>query len=46
MPEPDVVKRRVDHCDFDLGRKVFLPGDYEEEQLRAEFLNPSFTALG
>ena len=37
-PAPDAVKRLVD-C-FDLGRKVFLFGDYKEEQLRAEFLNP------
>jgi hypothetical protein len=34
----------VDH--FDQNRKVFLSGDYKEEQLRAEFLNPFFTALG
>jgi hypothetical protein len=43
-PAPDAVKRLVDH--FDLGRKVFLSGDYKEEQLRLEFLNPFFTALG
>ena len=41
---PDAVKRLVDR--FDLGRKVFLSGDYKEEQLRAELLNPFFTALG
>jgi hypothetical protein len=41
---PDAVKRLVDH--FDQNRKVFLSGDYKEEQLRAEFLNPFFTALG
>ena len=27
-------------------RKVFLSGDYKEEQLRLEFLNPLFSALG
>jgi hypothetical protein len=27
-------------------RKVFLSGDCKEEQLRAEFLNPFFSALG
>jgi hypothetical protein len=27
-------------------RRVFLSPDYKEEQLRAEFLNPFFTALG
>jgi len=26
--------------------KVFQSGDYKEEQLRLEFLNPFFTALG
>jgi predicted type IV restriction endonuclease len=30
----------------DSDRKVFLSGDCKEEQLRAEFLNPLFTALG
>jgi hypothetical protein len=29
---PDSVKRLVDR--FDQGRKVFLSGDYKEEQLR------------
>ena len=43
-PAPDSVKRLVDR--FDQNRKVFLSGDYKEEQLRAEFLNPLFTALG
>ena len=52
-PAPDAVKRLVDR--FDQDRKVFLSGDYKEEQLRAEFgqrtcrlrfLNPFFTALG
>jgi hypothetical protein len=33
---PDSVKRLVDH--FDQDRKVFISGDYKEEQLRAEFL--------
>jgi hypothetical protein len=41
---PDAVKRLVDH--FDRDRKVFLSGDYKEEQLRLEFLNHFFTALG
>ncbi len=34
-PAPDAVKRLVDR--FDVDRKVFLSGDYKEEQLRAEF---------
>jgi len=41
---PDAVKRLVDR--FDQDRKVFLSGDYKEEQLRAEFLNPFFSVLG
>ena len=36
----DLVER------FRRDRKVFLSPDYKEEQLRAEFLNPFFTALG
>jgi hypothetical protein len=36
----DLVER------FERDRKVFLSPDYKEEQLRAEFLNPFFTALG
>jgi hypothetical protein len=32
-PAPDAVKRLVDR--FDQDRKVFLSGDYQEEQLRA-----------
>jgi len=50
---PDAVKRLVDlsACNaqadhFDQSRKVFLSGDYKEEQLRAEFLNPFFESLG
>jgi hypothetical protein len=44
MPAPDAVKRLVDR--FDQNRKVFLSGDYKQEQLRAEFLNPFFESLG
>jgi len=43
-PAPDAVKRLADR--FDQDRKVFISGDYKEEQLRLEFLNPFFTALG
>ena len=43
-PAPDTVKRLVDL--FDRERKVYQSPDYKEEQLRAEFLNPFFTALG
>jgi hypothetical protein len=41
---PDSIKRLVDL--FDRDRKVFLSADYKGEQLRLEFLNPFFTALG
>ena len=43
-PAPDEVKCLVDR--FDQDRRVFLYPDYKEEQLRAEFLNPLFTAIG
>jgi hypothetical protein len=43
-PAPHAVKRLVDH--FDRERKVYQSSDYKEEQLRAEFLNPFFSALG
>jgi predicted type IV restriction endonuclease len=39
-PVADLVER------FERDRKVFLSPDYKEEQLRLEFLNPFFTALG
>ncbi len=43
MP-PDALLRLVDR--FSQDHKVFLSPDYKEEQLRAEFLDPFFTALG
>jgi hypothetical protein len=43
-PAPDAVKALVDR--FDQDRKVFLSADYKEEQLRAEFLHPFFSAFG
>jgi hypothetical protein len=50
---PDSVKRLVDlsACNaqadrFHQDRKVFVSPDYKEEQLRLEFLNPFFSALG
>jgi hypothetical protein len=43
-PPPDAVKRLVDL--FDRERKVYQFPDYKEEQLRAEFLNSLFTAVG
>jgi len=41
---PDALLRLVHR--FDQDRKVFLSADYKEEQLRAEFLNSFFSALG
>ena len=41
---PDTLLRLIDR--FSQDYKVFLSPDYKEEQLRLEFLNPSFTALG
>ena len=41
---PDTVRRLVDRSDQD--RKVFISGDYKEEQLRLEFLNPFLSSLG
>jgi len=43
-PAPDTLLRLVDR--FDQDRKVFLSGDYKEEQLRLEFLNPFLSAFG
>ena len=51
-PAPDAAKRLIEAWDMTevpdisdrvpspAGRKVFLAGDYKEEQLRADFLNP------
>ena len=41
---PKQVVDLVEH--FERDRKVLLSPDYKEEQLRAEFLNPFFAALG
>jgi hypothetical protein len=41
---PDALLRLVDR--FSQDYKVFLSSDYKEEQLRLEFLNPLFSALG
>ena len=51
---PDTVRRRdmtempaiSDRVPSPADRKVSPSGDYKEEQLRLEFLNPFFTALG
>jgi predicted type IV restriction endonuclease len=43
-PAPDSVKRLVDH--FDQNRDAYLSGSYNESQLRREFIDPLFEALG
>jgi hypothetical protein len=43
-PAPDAVKRLVDH--FDQNRDAYLSGSYNESQLRREFIDPLFEALG
>jgi type I restriction-modification system DNA methylase subunit len=44
MPAPDSIKRLVDY--FDQNRSSFLSPHYKEAQLRQDFLNPFFIALG
>jgi type I restriction-modification system DNA methylase subunit len=44
MPAPDSIKRLVDY--FDQNRASFLSPHYKEAQLRQDFLNPFFIALG
>jgi type I restriction-modification system DNA methylase subunit len=44
MPAPDSIKRLVDY--FDQNRLSFLSPHYKEAQLRQDFLNPFFIALG
>ena len=43
-PAPDAVKRLVEH--FDQNRDAYLSGSYNEAQLRREFIDPLFQALG
>ncbi len=43
-PAPDAVKRLVDH--FDQNRDAYLSGSYNETQIRREFIDPLFEALG
>ncbi len=43
-PAPDAVKRLVDR--FDQNRDAYLSGSYNESQLRREFIDPLFEALG
>ncbi len=44
MTAPDIIKRLVER--FDQHRDAYRAGKYNETQLRNEFLNPFFEALG
>jgi hypothetical protein len=44
MPAPDEIKQLVER--FDRNRDAYRSGKYNETQLRNEFLNPFFEALG
>jgi hypothetical protein len=44
MPAPEIVKQLVEN--FELHRREYLAGKYNETQLRREFLDPFFEALG
>ncbi len=44
MPAPDEIKKLVER--FSLHREEYLGGNYNETQLRREFIDPMFKALG
>ena len=44
MPAPDIIKQLVKR--FDEQHASYISGRYNEAQLRQEFLNPFFEALG
>jgi len=44
MPAPDEVAELTER--FDRNRESYLSGQYNETQLRREFLDPLFVALG
>ncbi len=44
MPAPDEIKKLVDR--FTLHREEYLGGNYNETELRREFIDPMFKALG
>ncbi len=44
MSAPDTIKRLVEL--FEQNRSAYLSGKYKEAQLRQDFLNPFFVALG
>ena len=44
MPAPEIIQTLVDQ--FQYNRDAYRSGRYNEAQLRQEFLNPFFEALG
>ena len=44
MPAPDIIRQLVER--FKRNRDSYRSGKYNEAQLRQEFLNPFFEALG
>lgn len=44
MPAPEIIQTLVDQ--FQYNRDAYHSGRYNEAQLRQEFLNPFFEALG
>jgi len=44
MPAPDIIKQLVKR--FEEQHASYISGKYNEAQLRQEFLNPFFEALG
>ena len=44
MPAPETILQLVDH--FKQNQPSYKSGKYNEAQLRQEFLNPFFAALG
>jgi len=46
MSPPAVIRELVDRFDIDSHRETYRGGQYNEAQLREEFLNPFFEALG
>jgi predicted type IV restriction endonuclease len=44
MPAPEDVNELIER--FERNREAYLSGQYNETQLRREFLDPLFTSLG
>ncbi len=44
MPAPDAIRRLVEN--FDRNRDTYMSGSYNETQVRVDFIDPMFAALG